>query len=410
MNVLRLAVLIISLVFIFPFAGEGAEMVLSVPGDYRTIQGAIDASSWGDIVLVSPGNYQETVTLKRGITLQSTGGPEVTIIRGVVANGTVVWGASDSTISGFTITGSFAGINNRLSGTPTVTNNIITGNTVGINNRSASTTITNNTIVGNSAFGIYNDYASPTITNNTIVYNGKYGIYNNYASPKITNNTIVGNGVFGIYNNYGAPVIMNNNIWGYMYTIYNNNSNPTLDYNISADPMFAGPDVGDYHLKDSSPCINAGTNDAPGFLDTDFDGNSRIVGGYVDMGAFESTVIQRACTKAPEFEITSFGPGYIWPPNRKIKDVTVSGRVILPDGCTLLGAVYLMDDEYGSYDSDGILFVNSEGYFALTFQVESWRDSSDIDGRHYGINLYAENEAGTVSKTFEVLVPRNNRK
>jgi parallel beta-helix repeat protein len=365
-----LAVLIISLVLLFPLAGEGAEMVLRVPGDYRTIQGAIDASSWGDIVLVSPGEYVETVTLKRGVILQSAEGPEVTIIRGVVVNGTVVWGASDSTISGFTITGSFTGINNRRSGTPTVTNNIITGNTVGINNRSASTTITNNTIVGNRAFGIYNAYASPTIINNTIVDNGKYGIYNDYGAPTITNNTIVGNGVFGIYNNYASPVIMNNNIWGYRYTIYSNNSNPTLDYNISADPMFAGPDVGDYHLMDSSPCINTGTNDAPGLLDTDFDGNSRIVGDYVDMGAFESISIQRVCIKAPEFEITSFGPDYIWPPNRKMKDVTVSGRVILPNGCTLIGAVYLMDDEYGSYYSNGLLNVNKDGYFTLTLQVE----------------------------------------
>jgi hypothetical protein len=34
-----------------------------VPGDYRTLQEAIDSTSPGDTVLVAPGRYQENIRL-----------------------------------------------------------------------------------------------------------------------------------------------------------------------------------------------------------------------------------------------------------------------------------------------------------------------------------------------------------
>ena len=57
---------------------------------------------------------------------------------------------------------------------------------------------------------------------------------------------------------------------------------------ISADPCFADPDNGDYHLLRGSPCINAGDpnyEDATGTVD--MDGQSRILFGRVDIGADE---------------------------------------------------------------------------------------------------------------------------
>lgn len=52
------------------------------------------------------------------------------------------------------------------------------------------------------------------------------------------------------------------------------------------DPGFVNPPSGDFRLQSNSPCINSGENSF--ILDTnDLDGNPRIVGGEVDIGAYE---------------------------------------------------------------------------------------------------------------------------
>lgn len=55
----------------------------------------------------------------------------------------------------------------------------------------------------------------------------------------------------------------------------------------SADPQFIDADGGDYRLRSISPCIDAGSND---WQRSNFslDGFTRILGGRVDMGAYES--------------------------------------------------------------------------------------------------------------------------
>jgi hypothetical protein len=50
--------------------------------------------------------------------------------------------------------------------------------------------------------------------------------------------------------------------------------------------MFVNPSVGDFHLQSNSPCINAGNNIYVS-LATDLDGNPRVVGTAVDVGAYE---------------------------------------------------------------------------------------------------------------------------
>ena len=54
----------------------------------------------------------------------------------------------------------------------------------------------------------------------------------------------------------------------------------------TSDPLFATPASGDYHLQSNSPCINAGDNTYASTT-SDLDGNPRIVGGTVDIGAYE---------------------------------------------------------------------------------------------------------------------------
>jgi hypothetical protein len=55
---------------------------------------------------------------------------------------------------------------------------------------------------------------------------------------------------------------------------------------ISDDPRFMNAAGGDFRLRDSSPCIDMGSN-ALTYGEWDLEGNMRIRDGVVDMGAYE---------------------------------------------------------------------------------------------------------------------------
>jgi hypothetical protein len=195
-------------------------------------------------------------------------------------------------------------------------------------------TITNCTITGNTAGGPYlswgggvlifsNNYA--TIANCIITGNMATGVGGgvcfintddsisesdvNIISCTITHNTAQHRGG-GVYcqSTYGFPInatIENCIIWDNNWneiSIQGPNSLPTVNFcdvnggwsagegNIDSDPCFA--DADDYRLRSDSPCIDAGD---PNFIANstsfDIDGRPRVIGGRIDIGAYEFSSI-----------------------------------------------------------------------------------------------------------------------
>jgi hypothetical protein len=124
------------------------------------------------------------------------------------------------------------------------------------------------------------------------------GIGGGTAFSKVLNSTIASNwadACGGVYTGacQNAIVYFNNNGNHTNASLSNCCTTPQPENgadNFSFEPLFANLAGGDFHLQAGSPCINAGDNAylASLGLTTDLDGNPRIVGQTVDVGAYES--------------------------------------------------------------------------------------------------------------------------
>lgn len=206
----------------------------------------------------------------------------------------------------------------------------ITGNTAGTQGGGVTggpLTIVDSDLSGNAAlyFGgaVYGgnlDITNSTITKNLVTYTspwqgliyGGAGVYSRNGIVRIANCTLADNasnynsGAF--YGDGAALVLLNSVLWnpGAPAEIHLERA-PSLSVtfsdirggypgagNIAADPLFVKPALGDYRLRDQSPCIDKGTN--AGAPATDKNGAPRPQDGnddgiaVCDQGAFEGGV------------------------------------------------------------------------------------------------------------------------
>jgi len=206
-------------------------------GDFKTLFSALRSAEGGEEILVKAGTYHENnIYLKSGITLKGEGADKTIIIS--KGQAFLISKVNNVQVGGFRVQGRFTGY-------------YIT--------ESQNVTIERNIVINCGTYGIanYGDCKNLSVRNN-IITNNLVGIRMNRDSGFIIKNNIILNNSKGIdgYNATWQEIAYNN--------FYNNNVNcvgcSKNETDISIDPMFVAPEEGDFRLKPSSPCRNAGEN------------------------------------------------------------------------------------------------------------------------------------------------------
>jgi M6 family metalloprotease-like protein len=217
---------------------------------------------------------------------------------------------STITLTNSTVSGNSAnfggGIHNGGGSIITLTNSTVSGNSVvnsggGISN-DGILNLTNSTVSNNSASnmgGGIDNSGTATLSNNTVFGNSATfgGGINTFGTVEVGNTIIAGNigptpDVRGAFNDRGNNLIGNNTgSSGFtISTLIGTSTNP-IDPKLGSLQDNGGTTF-THALLSSSPAINAGNNaDIPVGATTDQRGQARIVGGTVDIGAFETQTL-----------------------------------------------------------------------------------------------------------------------
>jgi hypothetical protein len=263
------------------------------------IQDAVDAAiEPGAVVVVGDGVFAtggppgRRVVLVNPITLRSLNGPYLTIIDGGHSVGCAFLNPG-STMSGFTLRNGLAPSGFSGGGIyasdATIFNCIIISNSAPIGGGAAGGTLNNCTLIGNQstsyfifasdAYGGGGGAVGATLNNCTLVGNSTLWGPGGGALNSSLNNCIV-------YFNTAAEAGANYDAYSTLNYCCTTPQPASGTGNITNTPLFVNEAAGNLRLQSNSPCVDSGDNS---FISaaTDLDGRPRIVGGRVDMGAYE---------------------------------------------------------------------------------------------------------------------------
>lgn len=205
-----------------------------------------------------------------------------------------------------------------------------------------------NNISGHFGGGLAISDSSPLVANLTVVDNLSIGVncggifFYQHSSPVMWNCIVYGNA-------NDAPLDEPVQMWSWTYDDYapefhnclvqyglDNISNSEViqiyENCIDEDPLFVDPNHEDFHLTANSPCINTGD-----YLETnglDLDGNWRVCGERIDIGAYEYSAASVSETSQNEQLIHIIG-----------NPITLSSyaEIELHESCDLTASIYSID-------------------------------------------------------------------
>ena len=312
-------------------SGEDAADGLSWGAAKQTIQAAINAAPYGGTVRIADGTYfpASEIVVSKNLSVQGTNGTTA-VVDGGGSHRCFNLGEEPCLLSNLTIANGCqynaeGGGIYCASSAPVVSNCFLSGNSApnsggGAMFRGAAIACT---FSGNSAFNggaLEHSSAERCIFDGNSANGGGSINSGNARNCLFINNhggwggamewatayscTFVSNSATA----YGTAIMYSTAYNSIFWDNYGNNPNPISDVDYStaincrADsvqdgvngnttnaPLFVDGANGDYHLQATSPCIDAGDN-ARVSCAFDLDGLPRIVGGTVDMGAYEYQV------------------------------------------------------------------------------------------------------------------------
>lgn len=261
---------------------------LHVPGQYATIQSAINAADPGETVKVAAGTYTESIVMRRGVCLLGSGAKH-TILDAQGEGRTLIdlTAAPGSVVSGFTVRGTDQTEGCAQPSEPFLCSGnwyragiYIGGESWNDPTHDAPPIITNNVFVDNDTAVMFY-WRSQAVLRNNVFLDNRLGFIANHFQDRslVANNVFINNTELAIGNQAAYLDIIDNIIVGsqtaiefqYIQTghiacnLFFANARLTNDPsrfsigtngNIGVEPKFVGN--GDWHLQPGSPAINAG--------------------------------------------------------------------------------------------------------------------------------------------------------
>jgi hypothetical protein len=255
-------------------ATRASDHIRHVPGEYATIQAAIDACTAGDTVLVAPGVYQEAVLMKTDVSLIGAGiGLTILDARAVPLLDVGAIHVHDGVGSASTFVGGFevwaasdvVCLNARANGEVEARDCRFQGGVAGVYFEHGARVRLRGCVMDHNYYGLSQDTSTGEMTNCTLVDNFMGVRLQNVQSQTITRCIIANSDDMAVNCSGSGPAISCSCVWNNGGGNYVNCIAGQEDQsgNFQLDPLFCSsvgsgvalPRDGDYGLCSNSPCL-----------------------------------------------------------------------------------------------------------------------------------------------------------